>query len=72
MTQLIGNLVLGSAVNHTIRVHTVSEFIECCLCRKVVKNKLNFRNHILNVHDIRGRDIVQSYGKIVEGYDEFQ
>ena len=55
-----------SAVNHTIRVHSVSEYIECCLCKKVTRNKLNFRNHILNVHHIKGRDIVQSYGKIVQ------
>jgi hypothetical protein len=41
-----------------------TEAIECSICNRVFKNKLNFRTHILRTHHIRGKDIVQTYGKV--------
>ncbi len=53
-----------SAVNHTNNIHLFTEAIECSICNRVFKNKLNFRTHILRTHHIRGKDIVQTYGKV--------
>jgi hypothetical protein len=62
----------NSAVNHNVRVHAAPEHIECCLCSSVFKNKFTFRNHIFYTHQIRGRDIVHSYGKAVAASEGLQ
>jgi hypothetical protein len=55
----------GNAVNHSQRLHEESESYECCICKKVIRNKLSFRTHINMAHGIRGKNLVKSYGKLV-------
>ena len=50
---------------HFERAHQTPEFVECCLCKKVIKNKYNFRVHINLTHGIRGKQILEKYGQIV-------
>jgi hypothetical protein len=55
----------SSATCHYIRFHEISESYECCLCKKILKNKMDFRCHIISKHNLRGKDIVNNYGTIV-------
>ena len=55
----------SSATCHYIRFHEVSESYECCLCKRIFPNKMNFRSHIILKHNVRGRDVVKFYAKVV-------
>jgi hypothetical protein len=52
-----------TARQHVKIVHEPPEYFECCLCQKVVNTSILFRSHIYQKHGIRGRDIVNSYGR---------
>ena len=54
-----------TARQHIRICHIPPEFYECCLCKKVLKSKIMFRSHVYSAHEIRGRDIVNSYGQRV-------
>ena len=43
------------------------EYVQCCLCQKVLKSKYNFRVHINTTHGIRGKQLLEKYGQIVAG-----
>ena len=57
-----------SAKQHTTSMHEAPEYFECRLCKKVLNNKPNFRGHINYSHQIRGKDLVGTYGKPIINY----
>jgi hypothetical protein len=61
----------SSAKCHYIRFHEVSESYECSLCRRVFRNKMDFRCHIIHVHHLRGRDVAGMFGKVVPPSSSF-
>ena len=55
-----------TAKTHVIRTHGPAEFYECNFCRKVIRSSFNFRNHVMRAHGLRGRKLIETYGRRVE------
>ena len=56
---------LRAGKEHSARIHEAPEYIECSLCKKVLNNRHYFRVHINNIHNLRGKDLVGTYGKLI-------
>ena len=56
---------LRAGKEHSSRVHEAPVYIECSLCNKILNNRHYFRVHINNTHNLRGKDHVGNYGKIL-------
>ena len=54
-----------SAKQHIKLVHQPQEWYECCFCKKVVRGRLYFSQHIGKKHFKGGQRVVESYGKRV-------
>ena len=62
------NTMFGSkttAKQHIKLVHQPQEWYECCFCKKVVRGRLYFSQHIGKKHFKGGQRVVESYGKRV-------
>ena len=58
-----------TAKNHVKIVHGPPEFYECCLCKQVINSKIMFRMHVFRKHGVRGKDILNTYGRRVDAPD---
>ena len=54
-----------SAKQHIKLVHQPQEWYECCFCKKVIRGRLYFSQHIGKRHFKGGQRVVESYGKRV-------
>ena len=54
-----------TAVQHHKLSHQPQEWYECCFCKKVVRGRLYFSQHIGKQHFKGGLNVVESYGKRV-------
>jgi len=57
----------GAAKLHIERKHLIPRFlIECSMCPKVFRNKMNFVDHVGKYHGKRGeRNLLKNYGIMV-------
>jgi len=54
-----------TAFQHHKLSHQPQEWYECCFCKKVVRGRLYFSQHIGKQHFKGGLKVVESYGKRV-------
>ena len=55
----------ATAKQHINLAHKPQEWYECCFCKKVVRGRLYFSQHIGKRHFKGGQKVVESYGKRV-------
>lgn len=48
------HLEAESAKAHVIRLHLVPERFQCKICKKIIKHRVDFRNHIIRKHKLKG------------------
>ena len=58
-------LSTSNALKHVTRMHEPAEYYECSLCLKIVRHRLTFRNHLCRAHGLKGRELVDRYGRMV-------
>jgi len=52
----------GTVRTHIQRLHLVPETFQCKLCNKIIKHRLDFCNHIIRVHKLKGaKGVLQEY-----------
>ena len=54
-----------TARQHVKLNHTPQEWYECSICKKVLRGKLYFSQHIGKRHFKGGKNVVENYGKLV-------
>ena len=53
---------LGSARMHIVRLHLVPERFQCKICNDVIKHRLDFCNHIIRRHKMKGaKRVLETY-----------
>lgn len=58
-------LSTSNALKHATRMHEPADYYECSLCFKIIRHKLDFRNHLCQYHGLKGRKLVESFGRKV-------
>ncbi len=57
---------MGTAKIHVERIHLVPKRVQCQLCNKIFKHKMDFSNHVLRSHSIRGvKNVLAKYGSVI-------
>jgi len=55
-------LSYGSTRQHIVRLHLVPERFQCKICNAVIKHRLDFCNHIIRKHKMKGtKNVLQEY-----------
>ena len=56
-----------SARVHVIRMHIVPEIYQCKLCGQIIKHRIDFQNHIIKKHKMRGaKNVANVYATRIE------
>ena len=58
-------LSTSNALKHATRMHEPADYYECSLCCKIIRHKLDFRNHLCQCHGLKGKKLVASFGRKV-------
>jgi hypothetical protein len=54
------------AKSHIVRVHDPPTYVECLMCFKVCTNKLAFASHLNQKHSLKGQNLTDKYGRILD------